>query len=346
MAKMGRPWRDHKPPSSAPVWGIIEGFGAYYLLLTALELGVFDVMASDGPTPVGLLADRLEVSPTHLAGLLDSLVALALLERVDERFGLNETAERYLVSGGPASLADLVGVAPGPRENWLGLAETIRQGRPANPIEGDPAAFYVPLVEGTFTKVFRAASRADLKIRYSALTAPRVLDLGAGGAPWAMAVLSKCPKATAVVNDLPGVLPVAQRKAQEHGVAERCTFLPGNFHEVPLEEEAFDLVVLGHVCRTEGVDGAQHLIHRAYRALRPGGRVLLADYFVDPDRRYNPHGVLMGMTMMASTLEGFALTNAQATQWLRAAGFVNRRLIEPIGNQFVYVATRAEKRSR
>lgn len=340
MAHTGRPWTDYKPPPAAPVWSVIEGFGSYYLLLAALELDLFDTLDRTGPTAVGSVAEELEVSEPHLRALLDSLVVLGLLEQYRDVYGLNDTAERYLTRTGEASMVGLVPVAPGPHSNWAGLAETIRNGRPATPIDDDPAAFYVPLVKGTFTTMFRTASRADLLVRYSSLIAPRVLDLGAGGAPWAIAVLKACPDASAVVNDLPEVLGVAEQMAAEHGVADRCEFRPGDFHEVALEERTFDLAVLGHICRTEGEDGARHLVERAYEALRPGGRVMVADYFVDPEHKFNRHGVLMGMTMMTSTVNGFPLTNEQVVGWLRNVGFTALRLIEPIGFQFVYVATR------
>ena len=216
------------------------------------------------------------------------------------------------------------------------LATLKRTGK----IEDDPAAFYVPLVEGTFTTMFRCATRADLKIRYSAQSAPRVLDLGAGGAPWAIAILNGCPDGTAVVNDLPGVIGVAEAKTAEHGVADRCEFRPGDFHDIDIEDQAYDIVVLGHVCRTEGVDGARHLIDRAFRALKPEGRLLLADYFPDMERKFNPHAVLMGTTMMASTVKGFTFTHKDFSEWLTEAGFVALRLVEPIGFQQTFVATR------
>lgn len=340
MPRTGRPWTDHKPPPAAPVWTAIEGLARYHVLVAALDLDVFDALGRTGPTDAAGLAANLEVSAPHLESLLDSVVALGLLDQVRGRYELNDTARRYLLSDGPASMADLVAVAPGPHANWTELAETIRRGRPRMPIDDDPAAFYVPLVEGTFTTIHRAAMRADLKIRFSAMRAPRVLDLGAGGAPWAIAVLGACPEATAVVNDLPGVVEVARRKLTEHGVADRAELRPGDFHTVDIEDDAFDLVVLGHICRTEGPDGARHLVDRAHRALRPGGRLVLSDYFVDNERKVNPHGVLMGMTMMASTVGGFAITHGQATGWLSEAGFVDIRLIEPIGFQFAYVATK------
>ena len=36
---------------------------------------------------------------------------------------------------------------------------------------------------------------------------------------------------------------------------------------------------------------------------------MLADYFADNDRKHNPFGVLMGVTMLASTTRGGMLTH-------------------------------------
>lgn len=252
--RVGRPWTDHKPPPSSPVWAVINGFGSFHVLVAALELGVFDALSNRGATP-GIppavtatdLADELGVSAPHLEALLDSLAVLGLLERVAGRYGLNDTAARYLTTDGAASMASLVPVAPGPLDNWSRLADTIRAGQPAEPIDDDPAEFYRPLVEGTFTTMLRAATRADFQVRYSAMTAPRVLDLGAGGAPWAIAVLKACPEATAVINDLDGVIEIAHQTTTEHEVADRCEFRPGNFHTIDVEPDRYDKIGRAHV---------------------------------------------------------------------------------------------------
>ena len=340
MAHVGRPWTDYKPPPAAPVWAAIEGLARYYILVAALELDVFDTLQRTGPAPIDVLSREIGAPETHLQSLLDAVAALELLDQFTGVYELNDAAKRYLTSDGPATMAGLIGVAPGPHENWTRLADAVRNGRPATPIEDDPAGFYIPLVEGTFTTMYRCATRADLKVRYSAQSNLRVLDLGAGGAPWAIGILERCPDATAVVNDFDAVLDVARRKANEFGVHDRMECRPGDFHEIEIEAESYDLVVLGHVCRTEGTEGAQHLIGRAYDALRPGGRLLLADYFPDIGRKFNPHAIIMGTTMMASTLRGFAFTHDQFSQWLRARGFHAVRLIEPIGFQQTLVATK------
>ena len=340
MARTGRPWRDIKPPPSAPVWAIIQGIGSYWTLVAAIDLGVFDTIGQFGPTTIAPLASRLGASPPHLQHLCDALVGFGFLDQVDEVYELTDTAERYLCTDGPASMAALVRVAPGPLTNWEQLADTVRTGLVAEPIDSAAAAFYGPLVTATFATQLRAAGRLGLRLGWARRPGLRVLDLGAGRAPWAVAVLEQSPGSTAVVNDLPGVVELATHTVAERGLADRVHVRPGDFHEIEIEPGAYDLVVLGHVCRTEGHDRAQSLVLRAFDALRPGGTVLLADYFADDHRTAQPFGVQMGLTMLANTEHGRVITISQAVGWLRSAGFEHVRLLEPIGFTFVYVATR------
>lgn len=339
MARQGRPWTDFKPPPAAPVWNVLCGLASYSVLLAARDLDVFEELQRSGPCGSGELAERLRASPKHLGILLDSLVVLGLLDQCRDVYDLNDTARRYLLADSPASMLDLLPVAAGPAENWSTLAETVRRGIPSLPVDDD-VGFYVPLVEGTFATQLRVAQRTDFFVGYSRLDAPRVLELGAGGAPWSIAVLQACEGATALVNDLDGVLDVAQRKTREHSVADRCEFRAGDYHDVALESEEFDIAVLGHICRAEGTDGTARLLGRAYEALRPGGQVFVTDYFCDPTRKHNPHGVLMGATMMANTRKGSTFTPEEFQGLLRDAGFRQSRLVEPIGFQYLVAATK------
>jgi SAM-dependent methyltransferase len=343
MARRGRPFTDVKPPPAAAVWAAIEGYGRFHVLVSALELGVFDALARrDGATGTEIAAD-LAVSEVHLTTLLEGVVALGFLEHHGDRFTLNDTARRYLLVDGPASMVDLVPVSPGPLANWTHLTETVRSGAPPSPVDDDPAAFYRPLVAATFPTIFRCAMRADLQLRYSGLDAPRVLDLGAGAAPWACAILSGNSRATAVVNDLQGVIDLAAARLAGTGVADRAELRAGDYLAIDVEHAAYDLVVLGHVLRAEPDERARALIGLAARALRPGGRVVVGDYFADRQRALEPHALMMGVTMMASTRHGRVRRYAEIADWMRDAGFEALRLIEPIGFQLVAVGTLAPR---
>ena len=74
--------------------------------------------------------------------------------------------------------------------------------------------------------------------------------------------------------------------------------------------------MLGHICRTEGDERARALSAARVDALAPDGQIVLADYFADNDRKHNPFGVQMGLTMLANTERGGVLTNPQVVGWL------------------------------
>ena len=281
-----------------------------------IELAVFDRLETLGPTSGDDLAGDLGVSAPHLTSLLEGVVALGLLEHRHGRFELNDTARRYLTTNGPASMSALVPVSPGPLENWRQLTDTVRRGAPASPVDDD-ASFYVPLVEATFATINRAAMRTDAFVRYSALVTPRLLELGAGGAPWTAAILGAVPGATAVVNDLPGVIDVAVRHLVERGLVDRTELRAGDYLGIEVETGGYDLVVLGHVCRAESDDRVQALVALAHRALRPGGRLLLSDYFVDRQRAQASHALMMGVTMMASTRAGRTMSYGEVFDFLQ-----------------------------
>jgi ubiquinone/menaquinone biosynthesis C-methylase UbiE len=207
-----------------------------------------------------------------------------------------------------------------------------------NPVELDPVAFYRPLVEATFPTQHRAALRLGARLGWSRRPGLRVLDLGAGGAPWALAVLLSSTGSTAVVNDLPGVVELAAEKASALGAADRIIVRAGNYHEIEIEPAGYDVVMVCHVLRAEGEAGARALIERAARALRPGGTLVAADYARGATRTTNPFAALMGATLAASTREGTTFTGPELVGWLHAAGLRDIRFHEPIGGQYAYTA--------
>ncbi len=288
----------------AAIWSVIRGFSSYWILLGALELGVFAALA-EGSRSSAAIASRCGASQRRLAVLLDILVALKFLDKNADGYSLMPVSSRFLVAGSPAYMGKLIANSPGRHENWPTLAATIRTGRPVAPIEDDPAAFYAELAEATFAPQFDAARRLIASGALAGLqTVERILELGAGAAPWSAALLEAFPRAIATVNDLPAVTESSRRVLQERHLMERCRLAPGDFHRLELEAGFYDLAVLAHVCRGEGEAGARSLIARVFRALRPGGALLLVDYFTDSGGASSMQALMMDAIMMANTAEG------------------------------------------
>jgi ubiquinone/menaquinone biosynthesis C-methylase UbiE len=110
-------------------------------------------------------------------------------------------------------------------------------------------------------------------------------------------------------------------------VSDRYTFWPGDFRDIDFGESSFDIVILGHICHGEGVERTQDLIDRAFRALRAGGQILIAEFVPDDDRRGPLMPLLFALHMLVLTDGGDAFTRAEYTKWLVDAGFVDVRTV-------------------
>jgi SAM-dependent methyltransferase len=159
-----------------------------------------------------------------------------------------------------------------------------------------------------------------------------------------VALLQSLPNATAVANDLPGVADLARDSARVHGVAERLAVQEGDFQLTGFPPASFDVVVLANVVRTEGDECAPRLLLRAAGWLKPGGSLLVADYFLDEDRRSALTAMLLGATMMANTRRGRTFTVSRHRRWLRDAGLDAVEVLQPLPAAQVLLARRAEVR--
>ncbi|MEZ5296281.1 MAG: hypothetical protein R2697_08430 [Ilumatobacteraceae bacterium] len=155
-------------------------------------------------------------------------------------------------------------VSPGPLANWSDLTETVRPAhRPPRSTTTWPV-LYRPLVAGTFTTIFRCASCADLAALHC--TRRRVLD------PRRCSTVvvrdpRRNPTATAVERSSDGVVDLAEDRLAEHGTGPRRD--PGRRLprlRIDVEDDTYDIVVLGHVLRAESDERARAPIDLAARA--------------------------------------------------------------------------------
>ena len=320
----------------AAVWRIINGFAGYWIVVAAIRLGLFDALAS-GPLTGAELALGAGGDHERTVVLADALVALGLLERDADAYRLTATAAELLVDDRPRSMRDLVLWSPGPYDNWPALEHTVRDGRPPSPIDDAPAAFYAHLVRATRPSQLVVARAALPQLDLAA--GAQLLELGAGGAPWSTALLESDASAGATVNDLAVVIDAA--RAALVGFGGRVRFVAGDYLRVDVPARAFDVVVLGHVLRAESAARARQLVKKAAAALKPGGRLVIAEYLGGRDPATFAQPALLAVTMMAATVEGRLCTDESVAGWLHAASCCELARLDPVLNTDLIVAAPA-----
>jgi SAM-dependent methyltransferase len=108
----------------------------------------------------------------------------------------------------------------------------------------------------------------------------RMLELGAGTAPWSRALLTIEPTATAVAVDLAPVIERLDRDIAEAALAGRLIGVPGDLRTIKLAGR-FDVVVVSGLCRHLSDADSAALFERCRGWLAEGGRLFVCDALAD-----------------------------------------------------------------
>lgn len=216
------------------------------------------------------------------------------------------------------------------RENARLGADRLPRLEPTMPA-GDP---YVRALRFRFLTRFydglAAATVRERRLRELALelAAPpdgaRVLDLGCGTGSFAILLRrQRSDLQVAGVDGDPEILELARRKAAAAGV--EVEFREGLAQELPFQDASFDLVTATLVLHHLAPAAKRAALREIRRVLRPGGRVLLADWCASSALRrllFFPVRVLDGFAATADHAGGRvpALVRAAGFEEVREAG--------------------------
>ena len=163
-----------------------------------------------------------------------------------------------------------------------------------------------------------------------------LLDVGGASGTWTAAFLAACPGSSAILFDLPEVIPLARTRVAELGVADRVRLAAGDFLKDPLPAGA-DLAWVSAIIHQNSREQNRALFASVLRALVPGGRIAIRDTIMDPSRTSPVAGALFAVNMLVGTEGGGTYTFDEVREDLEAAGFTDVALLrrEPAMNSLV-----------
>ena len=300
------------PPPITPAQFVAfqDACAAAAAIHSARDLGVIARITGAPADPATVAAD-CGLTPQGAAALLSALAGLDLLELGgDSRF---RPAHSGLVQ-----LVELL-------RPWADLHHVLR-GRPglANAATIAGAEAFYPSVVSQIGALFRpsAEQAADL------LAQPglRVLDIGAGAAPWSLAIAEREPCSTVTAVELHAVMRSTRTAVRIAGLEDRYEFIEGSAFEVDWGEPAtYDLVLLANICHLFGENANLQLLRRVTDALRPAGRVAIVD-ILPTERGDGPRPVVLyALGLVLRTNSGRIYPYSSFRRWLGQGGFEDSR---------------------
>jgi SAM-dependent methyltransferase len=292
-------------------------------LSAAIELELFSHIAA-GKTGAQEIAQAAGASVHGTRRLLDALCGLGYLRKRGRSYRLARSAAEHLVRAKPLYMGEVAMIGKMGMGAWSMLPQVIKSDHPfQTPASADEQqAFFAGLVPPIFPAHFLLASTAVKRLPAAARRRiRRILDVGAGAAPWSIP-FAKAIRATRVTAaDYPAVTQVTRQFAERWGVADRYDYLEGDFHDVDFGTGRFDLAILGNVLHAEGAEASKLLLKRVCRALTEGGMLLIADLVPNDGRTAPALPLLFGLNMLLLTPAGDVFTMREYRAWLIEAGF-------------------------
>lgn len=310
-------------PTPDRILQTLSGYMMSAALKAAIELDVFSAIAQsiDGAEA---LARHCNATERGMRILCDYLTVAAFLTKEGERYGLSPESAMFLDRRSPAYLGSVAFFLGSDhlKGEFRDVAQLVREGgaldhgkslEPNHHMWVDFAHSMAPMMKlpaHLMSEILLQASNEPMKI----------LDIAAGHGMFGITFALKNPNARIVAVDWPVVVALAQRNAEERGVAERYQTVPGSAFEVDFGGD-YDLVLLPNFLHHFEPRKIEELLVKVRGSLRPGGRVATVEFVPNDDRVTPPFPAAFSMMMLGGTPSGDAYTFEELRQMFANAGF-------------------------
>ena len=288
----------------------------------ALKLGLFAALSTVDHDAEGLAAE-IGGEPRATMLLANSLVALELLQKRAGRFGLAEASRRYLVEASPEYLGGMILFDADLWDVWGRLEESIRSGKPARlpdmfQTRSEDTARFI----GAMDSLVRARGDAEWTAAHLDLGFARtIVDLGGGPGTYLVEFLRRWRQTRGAIWDLKATLQVAHnilanREPWARDRIELCE-VDYNAGELP---GPVDVIFMSNIIHSEDETTNAALMGKCFRALNPGGKLILKDHIMN-DALVEPAAGAVFALFMLLTTRGRDYSFGEVRTWLKRAGF-------------------------
>ena len=131
----------------------------------------------------------------------------------------------------------------------------------------------------------------------------------------------------ATLFDKPEVVEIARQRLGQAGVLDRVTLAGGDFYRDELPS-GHDLAFVSAIIHQNSPEQNLGFYGKICHSLVPGGRIIIRDHIMEPDRIRPKEGAIFAVNMLLGTSGGNAYTYDEIKSSLSRAGFIRIRLLQ------------------
>jgi SAM-dependent methyltransferase len=306
------------------IFAIARAFMRSRIILTAAELDLFTAI-EEGCTTANKIAEKSGLDQRALTRVLDCLVTFDILDKKGEAYSLAESGASFS-SKHPASSLPMLLHMSHLWHGWSDLTKIVQHGTDSKhhaptPMDPESRKSFI----GAMHVIGRTLSE-DIAGSLDLSGFKKLLDIGGGSGTYTAAFLKQKPGLRGVLFDLPDVIPMARERLYAEGLGDRVELIAGDFYADELPRGC-DLALLSAIIHQNGSEQNMELYGKIFRALEPGGMLLIRDHIMDDSRTKPPEGALFAINMLVNTRHGDTYSFAEVKDELMGAGFSEVKML-------------------
>ncbi|BBO85430.1 O-methyltransferase [Desulfosarcina ovata subsp. sediminis] len=302
------------------LYDIINGRIKTQLLLTAIELNVFDYLST--PQSGEAVAEQLNTHPMYTRFLLDGLTALHLVDKKDGCYRNHPNTRATLHSESPAYQGQMFSMMEKMSAAVLAdMGHTVRFGPREKPADMSAEPIWEAYAR-SMANYERGGTAQKMAARIAQIEGfasfEKMLDLGGGPGLHCLATVAEHPSMQGVIFDQPAVVKVAEEFIVEYEMADRVTTMADDYVNDSIGEN-YDLIWASATLNVVRSD-LKAVIEKIYHALKPDGVfVSLADGVTH--ERTRPESYVLGCMSWMFSGQDLMFDKGEIAEVMRSVGF-------------------------
>jgi predicted O-methyltransferase YrrM len=296
------------------------------ILLTAVELNLFTHLA-ERPSSAEDLAEALDADLRGLTILLDVLAAMGLLAKQQQTYRTPPDIVPFLSDESPRSVLPMILHAAHLWDSWSNLTGIVKGTGPSGPPasatrDSDELSAFIGAMH-----VVGMPMAQKIVAAVQPGPARNLIDVGGASGTYTIAFLQAAPELKATLFDRPAVIRMAGKSLAEAGMIDRVRLVAGDFYHDELPG-GHDLALLSAIIHQNSPEENVELFRKVFHAMVPGGRIVIRDHVMEPDRTEPRDGAIFAVNMLVNTEGGSTYTYEEIRSWLEEAGFAHVRFLK------------------
>jgi ubiquinone/menaquinone biosynthesis C-methylase UbiE len=285
-------------------------------LIASLKFRVFTHLGKRNLTSI-TLAKKAGINPEGAEALLNALVSLGALKKNGNTFSNTNESFKHFCEKSPDYKVGTIFLRMENRDEWSSLIDVVKKGRSLTKSEDEPV-FREPFTHAMHERSkFYSKALAEFVTRKTVGT---LVDLGGGPGSYASEILKRDKFAKAILIDRPASLRVAKSILKKTSIIKRFDFISGDLFEVDFGRK-IDTILYSNILHIYNPSQNSKLLKKIYQSLKPGGRLILVDLFLNNDRTAPFDAAMFSLTMLLFTETGKTYSFTETEKLLKKNRF-------------------------